>query len=90
MLGVIMLFRIIGKMIDARIDELRAEFDEKVDVKVSEKLGPLEARLNSKFTELDKKILSVKDLRDITSKNLVTLKTKLTKIASDIKDALGQ
>lgn len=84
-----MLFRIINRMIDSKIDDIRVEFDGKVDTKISEKITLLESRLNSKFTELDKKILSVKDLRDVTSKNLTTLKQKLTKVASDIRDALS-
>lgn len=83
-----MLLKLIDKMICSKIDGLRAEIEEKIDIKVSEKASQLEASFNTKFIEVDKKILSVKDLRDITSKNLSSLKERLTKVASEIRKAL--
>jgi len=83
-----MLLKLIDKMMCSRIDRLRTEIEEKIDIKVSEKISQLEASLNSRFNEVDKKILSVKDLRDITSKNLSALRERIIKVASEIRKAL--
>lgn len=83
-----MLLKLIDKMMCSRIDRLRTEIEEKIDIKVSEKISQLEASLNSRFNEIDKKILSVKDLRDITSKNLSALRERIIKVASEIRKAL--
>jgi len=83
-----MLSKLIDKIVRSRIDGLRAELEEKIDIKVSKKVSQLEASFNTKFTEVDKKILSVKDLRDITSKNLSNLRERIIQAASEIKKAL--
>lgn len=83
-----MFYKMIDKIVTSRMDKVQTEIEEKLDLKVSEKISKLEKSINIKFNGVDEGIQSVKDLRDLTDKKLNSLREKLVGIALKIKKAL--
>ena len=88
-----MLFRrLVHRIVDKRMDESSKEILEKVDITLKETVSQLEARLearlDNRLSELNKKVLDVKELRDITNKDLQTFKFRANTLRAKIFDLL--